>query len=70
MELWAAASCAWLVVCAGIITGGAVILAAIFTAVWYHRMAIKEFGGVTGDLAGCFLQICELVCLTVLAILT
>jgi adenosylcobinamide-GDP ribazoletransferase len=33
-------------------------------------MAMKEFGGVTGDLAGCFLQICELVCLAVLAIFT
>lgn len=29
----------------------------------YKRMAYKQFGGVTGDLAGCFLQITEL-CLT------
>ncbi len=27
---------------------------------WYHRMACKNFGGITGDLAGYFLQICEL----------
>ncbi len=28
--------------------------------VWYRRMAYKVFGGTTGDLAGYFLQICEL----------
>ncbi len=27
---------------------------------WYHHMAYKNFGGITGDLAGYFLQICEL----------
>lgn len=27
---------------------------------WYHHMACKSFGGITGDLAGYFLQVCEL----------
>ncbi|MCM1191087.1 MAG: adenosylcobinamide-GDP ribazoletransferase [Butyrivibrio sp.] len=27
---------------------------------WYRHMAYKNFGGVTGDLAGYFLQVCEL----------
>lgn len=27
---------------------------------WYRRMAYKNFGGITGDLAGYFLQTCEL----------
>ena len=27
---------------------------------YYHHMALKKFGGVTGDLAGWFLQVCEL----------
>ena len=27
---------------------------------YYYRMALKEFGGTTGDLAGYFLQCCEL----------
>ena len=27
---------------------------------YYHHMACAKFGGVTGDLAGYFLQICEL----------
>lgn len=34
----------------------------------YYRMAKKEFGGITGDLAGYFLQICELVLLILLAV--
>ena len=34
--------------------------AALLTMMYYHRMAYKEFGGVTGDLAGWFLQVCEL----------
>ncbi|POP31661.1 adenosylcobinamide-GDP ribazoletransferase [Lactonifactor longoviformis] len=29
--------------------------------VFYYRMSMKQFGGITGDLAGFFLQICELV---------
>jgi adenosylcobinamide-GDP ribazoletransferase len=27
---------------------------------WYYRMAKKEFGGITGDLAGWFLATAEL----------
>ena len=27
---------------------------------YYYRMCIKKFGGMTGDLAGYFLQMCEL----------
>lgn len=30
---------------------------------WYRHMAYKTFGGTTGDLAGYFLQICELMIL-------
>ena len=30
---------------------------------YYYRMSMKQFGGVTGDLAGYFLQICELALL-------
>lgn len=36
----------------------------------YYRMAIQEFGGITGDLAGYFLQICELVLLVGLSIIS
>ena len=34
---------------------------------FYYHMAMKEFGGVTGDLAGYFLQVCELGMLAALA---
>ena len=36
---------------------------------YYYKMSFKQFGGITGDLAGYFLQICELVMLTVVAFL-
>lgn len=35
---------------------------------YYLFMARKEFGGITGDLAGYFLQVCELSVLTVLTV--
>ena len=38
--------------------------AAIPVFAWYHRMALRRFGGVTGDLAGWFLQVSELAMLT------
>lgn len=40
--------------------GGAAVGAALLTIVWYRRMSVEKFGGITGDLAGCFLQVCEL----------
>ncbi len=33
---------------------------ALLIFVYYHHMAVKEFGGTTGDLAGWFVQSCEL----------
>jgi adenosylcobinamide-GDP ribazoletransferase len=41
--------------------GLAMLLGAGLTYLWYYRMSKREFGGITGDLAGCFLQVCELV---------
>jgi adenosylcobinamide-GDP ribazoletransferase len=41
--------------------GGAALLGAVLTFAWYYRMAMKQFGGINGDLAGCFLSVCELV---------
>lgn len=38
-------------------------LAVVPVFVYYRYMAYKEFGGVTGDLAGWFLQLCELAIL-------
>ena len=44
---------------------GMVVLLIIVGVVfgYYYRMSRKQFGGVTGDLAGYFLQICELALL-------
>ncbi|WP_312428063.1 adenosylcobinamide-GDP ribazoletransferase [Lacrimispora sp.] len=37
---------------------------------YYYSMAKKEFGGITGDLAGYFLQICELALVAGLAVIS
>ena len=59
----------WACVCGGIMlylswkTAVIVILAALFVFLYYYRMSRKQFGGTTGDLAGYFLQVCELAML-------
>lgn len=40
--------------------GGAAVIACIAAFTWYRLYSYKQFGGVTGDTAGWFLQICEL----------
>lgn len=40
--------------------GGVSLAAAFAVFYWYYRMSVEKFGGITGDLAGWFLQICEL----------
>ena len=39
---------------------GVLLMTHLAVFIWYYRMSVKQFGGVTGDLAGCFLQVCEL----------
>ena len=34
---------------------------ALLTFAYYHYMAMKNFGGINGDLAGWFLSMCELI---------
>ena len=41
--------------------------AALLTLLYYRRMAYRQFGGITGDTEGFFLQICE--CAMVLSVL-
>ena len=43
--------------------GVAILAAALVALGCYRHMSQKEFGGITGDLEGWFLQICELLCL-------
>lgn len=40
-----------------------ILVVAFLVMVYYYIMSHKTFGGVTGDLAGYFLQICELMCM-------
>lgn len=47
--------------------GWVLLLAAGLVFAWYHRVAVRQFGGTTGDLAGWFLQKCELWMLAALA---
>lgn len=42
------------------IPGCVAVAASILAALFYRSMAMKQFGGVTGDTSGFFLQICEL----------
>jgi len=35
-------------------------LSCLVLLLWYRRMALHGFGGITGDLAGCFVELCEL----------
>ena len=41
--------------------GISALLGAGVTFLWYYRMAMKNFGGINGDLAGCFVSVCELI---------
>lgn len=43
------------------VSGGAAAAAALLSMVYYRHVSYKEFGGITGDLAGWFLQICEIM---------
>ena len=48
--------------------GAAVLAANALVFLWYRRMSMKKFGGVTGDLAGCFVTVAELGTVLVLAL--
>ena len=42
-------------------SGAAAVIMAFLVFGYYHHMSIRKFGGVTGDLAGYFLQMCEIL---------
>ena len=62
-----AALCALVLLVAGRLEGLAVLLAAAAAFLVYKRVSWKEFGGISGDLAGWFLQRAELWMLCALA---
>ena len=53
--------CLVLWLAAGVWTALLCALAAVLCYLYYQHMSYKQFGGVTGDLAGWFLQVTELV---------
>lgn len=50
-----------------VLAGMAVTVTAVFSAVYYYYRSRKEFGGITGDTAGCFILLCEGCMLTAAA---
>lgn len=56
----------WLQPIGGIAAFGGALL--IFA--YYHHMALKYFGGTTGDLSGCFLCLCEVGMALILAVVS
>jgi adenosylcobinamide-GDP ribazoletransferase len=51
------------------IRGAAVLIVNALVFLWYRLMSMKQFGGVTGDLAGCFVTVAELGSVLALALL-
>ena len=48
--------------------GGAAAVVGLAVFFYYYQFSRKQFGGITGDLAGYFLQLCELFMLAVLVL--
>lgn len=67
MVLWFLAAAA-VMLYTGKAAGVLCLVGALLVFWYYHHMAMKQFGGMTGDLAGYFLQMCELMILTAAAV--
>lgn len=52
------------------LAGGLAVIGALAVFGYYRVMSYREFGGVTGDLAGYFLQLCELAIAVAAAVAT
>ena len=60
LPVFAAASAAGMILAAPA-AGAAAVISAAAVFPWYRWMAYRQFGGITGDTEGFFLQICECV---------
>ena len=58
LGLWVLACCAAMVGL-GPWTGAASVASARLSFLYYRRMSMGQFGGITGDLGGLLLQVCE-----------
>ncbi len=56
-----ALACAAAMLYIDIFVGGMVLLATAISFLLYRQVSYRDFGGITGDLAGFFVQICELL---------
>ena len=54
-------ACAAVMIVTEPVVGTICFLTAILVFMWYRFMSYGKFGGITGDLAGFFLQVCELI---------
>ena len=54
-------ACAAVMIVTEPVVGTICFLTAILVFIWYRFMSYGKFGGITGDLAGFFLQVCELI---------
>lgn len=68
MILWFCAAAAGMIYFGGP-RGGLGVVTALLAFGYYYRFSQKEFGGMTGDLAGYFLEICELAVITAVILL-
>lgn len=68
MVFWIVAAFLWIIITGGILEGITVLVMTMAVFFYYRFMSYKEFGGITGDLAGWFLQICELSLVAALVI--
>ncbi len=59
MAIWVIASAVGMI-CADVVCGAVAVIAGAMVFCYYRWMSYKKFGGITGDLAGYFLQMCEL----------
>lgn len=53
---------------AGTMAGILCAVVAVVVYFYYYQTSVREFGGITGDLAGYFLQICELALVAALVV--
>lgn len=68
LGIWLLAGIVFVYLVSGMETAVVLTVAAAASFFWYHHMAMKEFGGTTGDLAGYFLQMAELLMVAALAV--
>ena len=62
--------CAAALVAVQPLTGGAMVLGVLLTALYMKRLSARQFGGMSGDLSGYFLQLAELTMLLICVIVS